>query len=135
MPENNPKNKLPIVDEKSIEALDLPGRALRWVVTQENTNAQHCTMCVIQVAPGETVRPAHSHPNGEEIIYIVQGSGRVMIDGVVEPVKQGCAVLFPRGAVHMLQNSGKEEMKVACFFAPPTNLDNYRLFEGVEFPE
>lgn len=135
MPENNPKNKLPIVDEKSIEALDLPGRALRWVVTQENTNAQHCTMCVIQVAPGETVRPAHSHPNGEEIIYIVQGSGRVMIDGIVEPVKQGCAVLFPRGAVHMLQNSGKEEMKVACFFAPPTNLDNYRLFEGVEFPE
>lgn len=135
MPENNPKNKLPIVDEKSIEALDLPGRALRWVVTQENTNAQHCTMCVIQVAPGETVRPAHSHPNGEEIIYIVQGSGRVMIDGVVEPVKQGCAVLFPRGAVHMLQNSGKEEMKVACFFAPPTNLDNYRLFEGIEFPE
>lgn len=135
MPENNSKNKLPIVDEKSIEALDLPGRALRWVVTQENTNAQHCTMCVIQVAPGETVRPAHSHPNGEEIIYIVQGSGRVMIDGVVEPVKQGCAVLFPRGAVHMLQNSGKEEMKVACFFAPPTNLDNYRLFEGIEFPE
>jgi len=58
-----------------------------------------------------------------------------MIDGVVEPVKQGCAVLFPQGAVHMLQNSGKEEMKVACFFAPPTNLDNYKFFDDVQFPE
>ena len=87
--------KLPIVDETSIEALDLPGRDLRWLVTQESTGAKHCTMCVIEVQPGQTVRPAHSHPNSEEVIYILQGSGRVMIDGVVEPDKAGCAVLFP----------------------------------------
>ena len=70
---------------ETIEAIELQGGRLRWVVTKENTNAQHCTMCVIQVQPGETVRPAHSHPNGEEVIYIVQGSGKMMIEGVVEP--------------------------------------------------
>lgn len=127
--------KLPIVDEKSVEALDLPGRKLRWVVTKENTNAQHCTMCVIQVQPGQTVRPAHSHPNGEEVIYIVQGSGRVMIEGVVEPVSEGCAVLFPQGKIHMLQNTGETEMKVACFFAPPSDLSTYRFFEEIDFPK
>ena len=126
---------LPIVDENSIEALDLPGRHLRWLMTHDNVGAQHCSMCMIQVAPGETVRPAHSHPNGEEIIYIVQGSGRVMIEGVVESVKQGSAVLFPQGKVHMLRNTGKEEMKVVCFFAPATNLDNYKFFDDIEFPE
>ena len=126
--------KLPIIDENSVEALDLPGRRLRWIVTGENTGAKHCTMCVIEVQPGETVRPAHSHPNGEEIIYIMQGSGRVMIEGVVEPVKAGCAVLFPQGNIHMLQNSGDELMKVACFFAPPTGLDNYKFFEDIQFP-
>ena len=91
-------------------------------------------MCVIEVDPGQTVRPAHSHPNGEEIIYIVQGNGRVMIDGVVEPVKQGCAVLFPQGSIHMLQNSGGVQMKVACFFAPPADLSNYKFFDDIEFP-
>jgi quercetin dioxygenase-like cupin family protein len=126
--------KLPIVDENSIEPLDLPGRHLRWLVTKDTVNAQHCSMCVIQVAPGETVRPAHSHPNGEEVIYIVQGAGRVMIEGVVEPVKKGSVVLFPQGKVHMLQNNGTEEMKVACFFAPATGLENYKFYEGVEFP-
>jgi uncharacterized cupin superfamily protein len=125
---------LPIVDEKNVEALDLPGRMLRWVVTRENTDARHCTMCVIQVQPGQTVRPAHSHPNGEEVIYIVHGSGRVMIDGVVEPVREGCAVLFPQGSVHMLQNSGDKVMKVACFFAPPSDLTTYRFFDDVDFP-
>lgn len=126
--------KLPIIDENSIEALDLPGRRLRWVVTNENTNAQHCTMCVIQVQPGQTVRPAHSHPNGEEVIYIVQGSGRVMIDGEVGSVSEGAAVLFPQGSIHMLQNSGDKVMKVACFFAPPSDLSTYRFFEDVQFP-
>lgn len=127
--------KLPIVDEESVAALDLPGRRLRWVVTGENTPARHCTMCVIEVEPGQTVRPAHSHPNGEEVIYIIEGSGRVMIEGVIEPVRAGCAVLFPQGHVHMLQNSGSARMKVACFFAPPTSLDNYKLFEDVQFPD
>jgi quercetin dioxygenase-like cupin family protein len=126
---------LPIVDEDSIQALDLPGRQLRWLMTEENVNAQHCSMCMILVAPGETVRPAHSHPNGEEIIYIVRGSGKVMIEGVVEPVKQGSAVLFPQGKVHMLRNTGTEVMKVVCFFAPATNLDNYKFFDDVQFPE
>ncbi len=127
--------KLPIVDENSIEALHLPGRDLRWVVTRENTGANHCTMCVIEVQPGQTVRPAHSHPNGEEVIYIIQGSGRVMIEDKVEPVKAGCAVLFPQGQIHMLQNSGSEPMKVACFFAPPSDLSTYKFFEEIQFPE
>jgi quercetin dioxygenase-like cupin family protein len=127
--------KLPIVDEKSIEVLSLPGRRMSWLMTEETVGARQCSMCMILVAPGETVRPAHAHPNGEEVIYIVRGSGKVMIEGVVEPVQAGSAVLFPQGKVHMLRNTGTEEMKVVCFFAPATSLENYRIFEDVEFPD
>jgi quercetin dioxygenase-like cupin family protein len=126
--------KLPIVDEKTIEALDLPGRHLRWIVNKETTGANHCSMCVIEVQPGQTVRPAHSHPKSEEVIYLLSGSGRVYIEGVVEPVHAGCAVLFPQGSIHMLQNSGTTPMKVACFFAPAADLSTYKFFDDVEFP-
>ena len=44
-------------------------------------------------------------------------------------------MLFPRGAVHMLHNTGAEEMKVVCFFAPATGLENYKMYEGVDFPD
>jgi quercetin dioxygenase-like cupin family protein len=87
------------------------------------------------VPPGERCRPAHSHPNGEEIIYIITGTGRVLVDGEVAPVRAGSVVLFPQGEVHMLHNTGDEEMKVVCFFAPPTGLENYRMFEDVDFPD
>ena len=90
---------------------------------------------MIRVAAGDKVTPAHSHPNGEEVIYILQGSGRVLVGGEVRPVRAGTAVLFPQGVVHMLHNTGSEEMKVVCFFAPPTGLENYKMHEDVDFPD
>ncbi len=125
---------VPVIHESEAEGLDLPGRNLRWLVNADLLGSKHLSMCVITVEPGQTVRPAHSHPNGEEVIYIVTGSGRVLVNGEVSAVRAGSAVLFPQGQIHMLQNSGDVQMKVACFFAPATDLDNYKFFEGVEFP-
>ena len=51
---------------------------------------------LIRVAPGDKVTPAHSHPNGEEVIYIIHGSGRVLVGSDVRPVRAGMAVLFPQ---------------------------------------
>ena len=124
-----------VIHESAVEELDLPGRNLRWVVTPKNTDAKYCSMAVIRVAPGEKVRPAHSHPDGEEVIYILSGHGRVLVDGEVAEVQTGSAVLFPQGEIHMLQNLSDVEMKVACFFAPPASLKNYAFFEDVDFPD
>jgi quercetin dioxygenase-like cupin family protein len=124
-----------VVHEDDVEALGLPGRQLRWLVANSALPSDYCSTCVIRVAPGDKVRPAHSHPNGEEVIYIIRGSGRVLVEGEVQPVREGTTVLFPRGAVHMLHNTGAEEMKVVCFFAPPTGLENYQMYEDVDFPD
>lgn len=123
-----------VIHESEVPELDMPGRHLRWVANADTVEPQYLSASVIRVAPGEKVRPAHSHPNGEELIYIIRGTGRVVVDGVVDPVREGTLVLFRQGAVHMLQNTGEEEMKVVCFFAPHTDLANYKFFEGVDFP-
>jgi mannose-6-phosphate isomerase-like protein (cupin superfamily) len=125
---------VPAIHEDDAEVLGLPGRELRWLVTPAGLASKHCSTCVIRVAPGDKVRPAHSHPNGEEVIYIIAGTGRVLVGDDVSPVRAGTAVLFPQGVVHMLHNTGTEEMKVVCFFAPPTSLDNYRMHEEIDFP-
>ena len=126
---------VPAIHEDDAAELGLPGRRMRWLVSNDAIKANNCSACVIRVAPGEKVTPAHSHPNGEEVIYIMKGSGRVLVAGEVRNVSEGTAVLFPQGAIHMLHNTGSEEMKVVCFFAPATGLDNYRLHEGVDFPD
>jgi quercetin dioxygenase-like cupin family protein len=126
---------VPVIHESEGHELELTGRRLRWVVSPDTLQARHCSACVIRVAPGERVRPAHSHPNGEEVIYIITGTGRVLVAGEIQAGRAGSTVLFPQGAVHMLENTGTEEMKVVCFFSPPTGLDNYKLYDDVDFPE
>jgi quercetin dioxygenase-like cupin family protein len=126
---------VPTLNERHVDALDLPGRRLQWLVGNGGLDAKNCSACRIRVAPGDKVYPAHSHPNGEEVIYIIRGSGRVLVAGEVSPVAPGSIVLFPQGAVHMLHNTSAEEMEVVCFFAPATGLENYLPHEGVDFPD
>lgn len=124
-----------IIRESEIEELDVPGRKLRWLFHPEGGSARNCSMNVVIIAPGQTVSPAHEHPNSEEIIYVVSGSGEVLIDGEVGTIATGTAVLFPQGSVHMVRNSGSDPLKLACFFAPPADFASYRYHEDVAFPE
>ena len=128
------ENTLRIVHEDEINESELPGRSMRWLASGETLGAESLSVCVIRVPAGSTVNPAHSHPQGEEFIYIMSGEGRVLVDGEVGDVRAGTAVLFPRNSVHMLQNNGTQEMKVVCFFAHPAHPDNYDYYESVEFP-
>lgn len=123
-----------IIHESQIPEKAQPGRFMRWLANEEVLQPEHLSVCVIRVEPGETVRPAHSHPLSEELIYIIHGSGKVMIEGEVGDVKEGSAVLFEQGKVHMLRNTGDQPMKVICFFAPATSMENYKMFEDIAFP-
>ena len=124
-----------IVHESDIPEVEHPGRFMRWLANENSLGARNLSVCVIRVMPGETVRPAHSHPNSEELIYIITGSGKVMIEGEVGEVRTGSAVLFEQGKIHMLKNTGVTEMKVICFFASATSVDNYKTFDEISFPE
>ncbi len=124
-----------IVQEQDIEELELTGRYMRVVFSPTKFKADNLSVCTIRLLPGQMVTPAHSHPNEEEVIYIIEGEGRVMIDGVAESVKKGTAVLFSPGSIHMLQNSEKGEMKVICFFSPPSDTTTYKYFPKVSFPQ
>jgi quercetin dioxygenase-like cupin family protein len=124
-----------IIHESEVEEKKIPGRFIRWIADDKTLQPKHLSSCVIRVMPGETVQPAHSHPEGEELIYIMSGSGEAWVDGMIKPMRASSAILFEQGSVHMIRNTGSQEMKVVCFFAPPTGLENYRLYEGLAFVE
>lgn len=124
-----------IVHESDVEEKLVPGRYIRWIADDTTLQPKYLSSCVIRVQPGETVRPAHAHPNGEELIYIMTGTGQVYVDGEIQPLRPGTTVLFTQGCVHQVRNSGDEEMKVVCFFAPPTSLDDYEMHENEGFAD
>lgn len=123
-----------VIHESDVFEKAVPGRFLRWIVDpKDGLEAEFCSCCIMRVLPGETVKPAHCHPDGEELIYIMSGEGKVYVDGVISSVREGSAVLFEKGSIHMVRNNGGVEMKVACFFAPATDLDEYEFHPEIDF--
>ena len=42
------------------------------------------------------MRPAHAHPDADEIVYIVEGKGQVLIGEQIYDVCKGSVILFPK---------------------------------------
>lgn len=52
------------------------------------------------------VTPQHTHPDGHELFYILQGEGVAICDGYTWPVKAGDTCVFPVQSLHGLNNTG-----------------------------
>lgn len=56
----------------------------------------------------------HTHDSSSEIIYILQGKGKVLYDGGYEILEAGSCHYCPQGHEHSLINDGEDEL---VFFA------------------
>ncbi len=65
------------------------------------------------LAPGATIGP-HTHEDSSEIIYLLCGSGKVLIDGGEEPFTAGQCHYCPKGHTHSLVNDSGADL---VFFA------------------
>jgi quercetin dioxygenase-like cupin family protein len=73
------------------------------------------TQFVGLIPPGRA--PDHFHKY-DEVIYILEGQGELVIDGEVAPLRAGSCVHLPRTLVHCLANTGDSEMRVLGVFRP-----------------
>ena len=65
---------------------------------------------IVKISAGKTnERHTHAH---ESIFYILDGSGKVIVDKVEIDVKKGDSVFVPRWSVHQTQNLGDSEMVI-----------------------
>ena len=69
----------------------------------------------VEIAPGAYVG-RHTHP-GEEISYIIEGQGEILIEGrPPRKVKAGDGFVIPNGAKHDAHNTGSVPLKLAAIY-------------------
>ena len=66
----------------------------------------------------------HYHRAGEEIYFVLKGSGALEVDGDRQRVRPGDAALIPPGAWHTLENDGTSELRILCCCSPPYSHDD-----------
>jgi len=85
------------------------------VKTQDVSGGHQAVIASVTIEPGAS-SGRHTHP-GEEISYVIEGEGEILIDG--QPplkIKAGDGFVVPAGAVHDAHNTGTVPLKLAAVY-------------------
>ena len=96
------------------------GNATSRNVISRASGADRITQTVYNYAPG--ISPAFVNPAAEEALYVISGEGVCRVDGSSYPIRPGCAVFVPPGAVSSIENPGPATLRIlsACCPEDPT---------------
>ena len=91
-----------------------------------------------QLVVGRTVIPPggkhdrHAHPNADEFLVVMSGSGLVYTDEGTEPAGEGDVVFTPRGHWHGFDNTGTEDALLIWGWSGAGSLEaaGYELPDG-----
>ena len=89
-------------------------RKFRYLVDEE-VGSVDVTQFLGVIAPGRA--PDHSHVY-DEVIYVIDGEGKLHLDGTETEIAGGSCIHLPPLVEHCLENSGEGPMRVLGVFYP-----------------
>lgn len=76
------------------------------------------TQVVIMSIPPDGEIGEEVHPDNDQVLLLVEGSGSAILDGKEQPFEEGDLVLVPAGTLHNF-TAGKDGLKVVTTYSPP----------------
>jgi len=121
-----------IVRPEDVETLVYDWGTIRLLSEPELTGAERMTCGLVELAPGKG-HDRHNHPDTEEIIYVVEGTGEQMVDdGGTAEVGPGACIFVPNGAYHSTLNTGEHPMRLLVVYCPTGAEEALRAIPGVK---
>lgn len=79
---------------------------------------RHSQLVLMSLRPGEEIGE-EVHPEVDQIVVFVRGSGEAVLEGRSSTVQEDSVVFVPAGIKHNFINSGYRELKLYTVYAPP----------------
>lgn len=88
-----------------------PASEMRLAPLGDAAGMQRVGVSLIRVPPGKESFIPHAHALQEEFVFILEGAGEMVLDGVAHPVGPGDFVGFPTdGVAHSLRATGPGDL-------------------------
>jgi oxalate decarboxylase/phosphoglucose isomerase-like protein (cupin superfamily) len=107
-----------IVAPEDVESQVFDWGVLKWLCTPEVTGAENLSAGVVRLEPGKG-HDLHEHPDSEEILYVVSGTGEQTIAGDTAEIGPGETVYIPAGVEHGTINTGWNTLELLAVYTPP----------------
>ncbi len=92
--------------------------AIRWIFSGERTVGTKGTLGFCVVRLGER-NPLHSHPNCEEMLYLISGRLEHRVGDAVVVLDPGDAIRVPEGTLHQAHAIGDTAATMVVFYNVP----------------
>ncbi|MEO6938852.1 MAG: cupin domain-containing protein [Candidatus Kapaibacterium sp.] len=79
-------------------------------------------LVLMNIPPGGEIG-LETHPNVEQTLFILSGTGTAILDGESRPIKTGDALVVTPGTAHNVVNSSEQAMKIYTVYAPPNHIE------------
>jgi uncharacterized cupin superfamily protein len=122
-----------VVNLNQVPVGKIPGRETRDLVNGKTVGAKTISLRITDVLPGAICTPGHIHTECEEVIFILSGKGEIKIGQEVSSMNPGDAIYLPTGVGHIIRNTGKEVMRMACSFSSPDISRDLKNDESMKF--
>lgn len=118
-----------------IEALkeDYKGRTNFWLCRPEIAEASDLQLCRAVIPAGEG-HNFHTHPELEEIIYVLSGAVEQWVEQQRRILHPGEIAHIPRGVVHATFNSGTEDAVILAILSPAAAVGPFLVDVSTEEP-
>lgn len=103
---------------KMVKLADAPGYRDDRFVAEPFVDGTQSNVRVIRLSPGQTL-PPHTHGGSDLMIYIVEGSGTLDVDGSSVDFDEGSLAFFRGDEELRLSNRGAGGLTALAFLAPP----------------
>jgi uncharacterized cupin superfamily protein len=88
-----------------------PASEMRMVPLGGATGLKRIGVNLIRIPPGKESFIPHAHSIEEEFVFVLEGAGEVVLDGVAHPIGPGDFVGFPiDGVVHSVVSKGPGDL-------------------------
>jgi len=122
-----------IVNLNEVPVGKITGRETRDLISGKTVGSKGISLRIADVLPGAICTPGHVHTECEEVIFILSGKGEIKIGEETFPMKVGDAIHLPTGVPHLIRNTGKEVMRMACSFSSNDISRDLKNEEGMKF--
>ena len=93
------------------------GSEIRELLAHRNSCVRNQSLAEARLPAGTATMP-HLHPRTEEIYYILQGQGEMILGHEKQKVVPGDAIAIPPGVPHQIINHTGEPLIFLCCCAP-----------------
>ncbi|AUV83739.1 cupin [Salinigranum rubrum] len=106
------------IEPDDVDTQQFDWGTLKWMATPEVSDSERFSAGVVLLEPGKG-HELHTHPDSDEILYVVSGTGEQTVAGDTREVGAGEMVSIPAGVEHGTVNTGWETLKLLAVYAPP----------------